>query len=179
MAPEQPHLPNAKHPDPAPREAERELWQSRYSSKAAIHVWLAALLFLGLAIYLAFKHLEGGTMRVIVLVIAFVPLALVAWSVVLTKASTHYRLTSQRLFVTKGILSRTISEVELVRIDDVAVRHNLVQRVYGVGDVLLTTTDKADSEIEIHGIDNPVAVKEMIRENVQKLRARVLRMESV
>jgi uncharacterized membrane protein YdbT with pleckstrin-like domain len=181
---------NAKQPDKkvagvpnlgpvAPMEPERELWQSRTSAKAALHLWILGVLFLLTALFIAFAKIEAGTFRTIVAVIAFLPLVTIAWSVMMSKLTTHYRLTTQRLFVTTGILSRTISEVELVRIDDVAVRQNILQRLCGVGDVLLTTTDRSGSDIEILGIDAPVELKEKVRGRVIQLRARVVRMESV
>jgi uncharacterized membrane protein YdbT with pleckstrin-like domain len=171
--------PDARRAAAPPKEPERDLWQSRYAARAALHLWLGAAAFWFVAVYVAFAYLSAGTPRTVVLVLSFVPLALAVWTVLLTKLSTHYRLTNQRLFVTEGVLSRTISEVELVRVDDVAVRQTLFQRVCGVGDVLLTTTDKHGSEVAIVGIDAPVVVKELIRENVQRLRAGVFRMESV
>ncbi len=47
--------------------------------------------------------------------------------------SRRYRLTGQRLFIEKGILSQTIDQTELIRVDDVRLRKKLVDRIFGLG----------------------------------------------
>ena len=99
--------------------------------------------------FVAFKLFEAGTTRWLVLGAAALPAIYVGGGVLAAKLGVHYRLTTQRLFIREGILTRTLSEVELVRVDDVTVRQGLIQRLFGVGDVLLASTDRSSGAIEI------------------------------
>lgn len=163
---------------PPPDEPERDLWQGCYSGRTAMPLWILCAFFGVIALYAAFAAFSGA-MRAVAIVLAFAPPAFIGWTVLIAKLSTRYRLTNQRLFISQGIVSRTHSEVELVRVDDVTVRQGLVQRAFNVGDVVLATTDANESAIEILGVDDPMPLKETIRAEVRRLRARVLRMESV
>ncbi len=42
---------------------------------------------------------------------------------------TRYRVTSQRLFIERGILSQTVDQTELIRIDDVRIKKGIVDRL--------------------------------------------------
>jgi membrane protein YdbS with pleckstrin-like domain len=159
--------------------AEKELWQGGYSALSAAHLSTLCLVFALTDGFVAFKLFEAGTTRWLVLGAAALPAIYVGGGVLAAKLGVHYRLTTQRLFIREGILTRTLSEVELVRVDDVTVRQGLIQRLFGVGDVLLASTDRSSGAIEILGIDRPIEVKEMIRATVRRLRGPVVRMESV
>ena len=64
----------------------------------------------------------------------------------------RYRLTGQRLFIEKGILSQTIDQTELIRVDDVRLRKKLVDRIFGLGSIEILSTDTTDKSITIVGI---------------------------
>jgi uncharacterized membrane protein YdbT with pleckstrin-like domain len=125
--------------------------------------------------------MRGGPFaKWVVLVAAALPAFALLWSLLAEKVSTRYRLTTHRLFRERGILSRRLDEMELLRVDDVAVRQNLVQRIFNVGVVtVIAPTDKTDSNLELVGIENPIEVKEMIRTQVRKRRDRSLHVESI
>jgi membrane protein YdbS with pleckstrin-like domain len=67
----------------------------------------------------------------------------------------------------------------LIRVDDVSVYQNLIHRIFDIGTVTIISTDSTDSRLEIYGVEKPVELKEMIRENVQKRRGRSLYMETL
>ena len=56
---------------------------------------------------------------------------------------------------------------------------NLIQRIFNVGRVTVISTDSTDPRTELVGIDNPIEVKEMIRNQVRKWRDKALHMESL
>jgi uncharacterized membrane protein YdbT with pleckstrin-like domain len=71
-------------------------------------------------------------------------------------------------------------KVELIRVDDVAVRQNLIQRVFNVGVVVvMAPTDQTEPRLELVGIENPIEVKEQIRAHVRRRRDRSLHVESL
>jgi uncharacterized membrane protein YdbT with pleckstrin-like domain len=81
-------------------------------------------------------------------------------------------LTTERLRVVRGILSRSTEEVELMRIRDVAYEQSLAQRALGIGTVTLVGTDMTSPEVVLHDIEDPEEVKEMIRQAVRDQRRR-------
>ena len=79
----------------------------------------------------------------------------------------------------KCIFSRTINELELIRVDDVSVYQNLFHRIFDIGTITIISTDATDSRLEIYGVEKPVELKETIREYVRKRRERSLYMEAL
>jgi len=78
-------------------------------------------------------------------------------------ASTRYRLTTQRLFVQTGLVAKKLEEVELFRVKDVTVTQGFIQRLLGVGSVVVLSTDDTTPRLELAGIRQPVEAKEQIR----------------
>lgn len=81
-------------------------------------------------------------------------------------------VTSQRLRVVRGILSRSTEEVELTRVRDVSYEQSLAQRALGIGTVTVVGTDATTPMVVLHDIEEPEAVKELIRQAVQEQRRR-------
>ena len=59
------------------------------------------------------------------------------------RLSMHYRLTTHRLVIERGILSRTDDRILLVDIDDITVRQGLIDRMLDIGTVVLNTSDNS------------------------------------
>ncbi len=94
---------------------------------------------------------------------------------VLNPIETHavsYALTTERLRLRHGILSRTFDEIELTRVRDVTVEQSLAQRALGIGDVKVVTTDSSTPEVLLHDVEDPHQVKELIRQAVREQRQR-------
>lgn len=70
----------------------------------------------------------------------------------LRQLGTHYRVTSRRIVVETGVLSKKLEQVDLYRISDYAVERPFLQRLLGTGNLLLTTLDKSSPRITLHGI---------------------------
>lgn len=87
-------------------------------------------------------------------------LLLHAWYLV---ASTRYRLTTQRLFVQTGLIAKHLEEVELFRVKDVTLNQGMLQRMLGVGTVVVLSTDDTSPRLELAGLRDPMGVKEQIR----------------
>ena len=101
----------------------------------------------------------------------------------LNPIETHairWELTSERLRVVRGILSRSTEEVELTRVRDVSFEQSLAQRALGIGTVTVVGTDATAPEIVLHDVEEPEQVKELIRQAVrdQRRRHRVRQVES-
>ena len=83
---------------------------------------------------------------------------------------TKYALSEDRLFINKGLLTLTTEEILLYRVRDLSVKQTLGQRLFGVGTILVQSSDKTSPTLEIENVKTPFDVKEMIHENVEKMK---------
>jgi len=167
---------------PAPgMEAEQPVWKGRFSPFAYGHWVLLWILFAAAAGFAALKWLPISEtwMRWVYTGAVLLPAVGILGSALWKRLSVRYRLTNHRLFLEEGILSRKISEIELMRVDDLSVTQNIIERLFDVGEVILITSDATHPRLELAGIRSPVEVKEQIRTNVQRRRSRTLNVESL
>lgn len=75
----------------------------------------------------------------------------------------RYELTSQRLRVIRGLLGRSIEEIELVRVRDTSVSQHMGERALNVGDITVVSNDPSNPEYVLNNVTNPNDVREMIR----------------
>lgn len=80
---------------------------------------------------------------------------------------TVYELTSQRLRIIRGILGNQVEEIELIRVRDTRVKQHLGERALNVGDVTILSNDTTAPEIILNNVNDPLAVRELIRKAVQ------------
>ena len=83
---------------------------------------------------------------------------------------TRYSLSEDRLFLSVGFLSIKDEEVLLYRIRDITTSRTLWQRLFGVGTVTVASSDKTMPTITLKNIKNPLAVKELIHEQVEEMK---------
>ncbi len=88
---------------------------------------------------------------------------------------TRYAISEDRLFLSVGFLSVRDDEVLLYRVRDIGVRRTLWQRIFGVGTVTVTSSDKSTPTLVLKNIKNPLDVKEILHHQVEecKMRRRV------
>jgi uncharacterized membrane protein YdbT with pleckstrin-like domain len=100
---------------------------------------------------------------------------------VFARITMRYKLTNERLIITHGFISKTIEELELYRVNDVSMHQGLVERMFGLGDVRLETTDATSPEPQLKDIKSPERVKDMIRvaARAERQRRRVLYRDEV
>lgn len=86
----------------------------------------------------------------------------------LRRSGTKYRITSQRIVIDSGILSKKLEQVDLYRVNDFIVERPLSQRIMGTGNITLQTTDKSNPTIRLAGLGTDVvALYEKIRAAVE------------
>ncbi len=158
---------------------EEMVWKGRYSARAAAHLWLVWALWIAAVAtaYFLWVEVSSNALRLTILGVALLPGVVIALQVLVKKLSIRYRMTDQRFFRERGLLSRHVEELELIRVDDVSVSQNLLQRVFDVGQITLFTTDASDPKLLLEGIEGPIAVKERIRELVRARRNRATFLE--
>ncbi len=83
---------------------------------------------------------------------------------------TKYTLTEEKILVDTGFLSKSQEEIRLYRITDFSVRQRLFQRIFGVGDILVTSSDNLQNNFVIKDIKKVYEIKEMLSDLVEKER---------
>ena len=92
----------------------------------------------------------------------------------LKNRSASYEITDQRLIIKRGILFKTIDEIELYRIKDVRLGYSLLNQMTDIGTITLTSTDRTTSGGEFTLRDIPMARdrREGLRKLVDRARQR-------
>lgn len=85
---------------------------------------------------------------------------------------TRYTITSQRLRISRGLLTRTRSDIELVRIQDLDQVQSLGERMFNLGDIRVQSHDPDDAVVVLENITEPDAVMEILRAAVIDARTR-------
>ena len=188
LAPESPASPQpAKPPQPSvPGTAEATLgdavtlWTGRYSLRGMIdRLILSALVSMALvtlAIWLSWGH--AGWLMVLALLVAI-------WGYQLGVYVVHhfghrYRLTPQTFFHERGILIQSTSPIEIVRIDDIAMKQSLLERLLGVGTIRILSKDTTDPLLVMKGIaDVNKAFQTIDQARRAERRRRALRVDAV
>jgi len=84
----------------------------------------------------------------------------------------HYRITTRRIVVETGVLSKRMEQIDLYRVNDYTVDRPFLQRLLGSGNLLLKTFDKTTPELRITEIKTDVvALYEQLRQATEKDRA--------
>ena len=85
---------------------------------------------------------------------------------------TKYAISEDRLFQTSGLLNLKFEEILLYRVRDLSLSCSFGQRIFGVGSITVTSSDKTRPVLVIHNVKNPAAVKELIHEQVEDMKIR-------
>ena len=80
---------------------------------------------------------------------------------------TKYRLTEDRLFHEKGLLTVHEEEVLLYRVRDLELNLKISQRIFGVGTVKVHSSDHSIPLLELTNVKKPREVKELIHKSVE------------
>ena len=83
---------------------------------------------------------------------------------------TKYSMSDDRIFCQKGLLNMRFEEILLYRVRDISMKITLGQRIFGVGSILLQSSDKTAPVLEIKNVKHPQEVKEMIHQQVEQVK---------
>ncbi len=97
-----------------------------------------------------------------VAIVAIVGVALVVLAGFIKRITTHYTITTRRLRIQRGIISREIQETRLERVQNVNYNQSLLQRVLQVGDVDFDTAAGDDYNFIFAGVADPDEVVERV-----------------
>lgn len=160
-------------------EPERDIWVGGYSAKDMVGTWtLYTLVAVGVAVLaFLFRSWLPWWIPTVVVVLLFLygagVLTYRRWSV-------RYRLTNKRFFHELGILKRVTDRIEVIDMDDITVEQTIVDRMFGVGTLKITSSDRTHPVLVLRGIDNVQQVAgEMDEVRLAERRRRGLHIESI
>ncbi|AXJ94845.1 MULTISPECIES: PH domain-containing protein [unclassified Sphingomonas] len=85
----------------------------------------------------------------------------------LQNMAASYEITDQRLIVRRGLLMKSIDEIELYRIKDIRVEYSLINQLTDIGTITITSTDRTTGHAQFVLRDVPAARER--REGLRKL----------
>jgi uncharacterized membrane protein YdbT with pleckstrin-like domain len=152
-------------------ESERILWQGRPSWRSQLSffaMWIPlALLPVIIAGFLRANDQGTGLPYWQWLLISLLLVVLVVGYEALRRYATFYAVTTQRLIVRRGILSRVEQTARFDRIQNVNVSQSLMDRVVRVGAVDFDTagTGEGRGDFRFEGIADPQRLVRIVAEN--------------
>jgi hypothetical protein len=84
----------------------------------------------------------------------------------------RYTVTNQRIRIRRGLFSRDIDDIELIRLQDVDLAQKLTERMVNIGDITLHSADKSAPTIVLQNVHEPERVHEIIRRAMLDARRR-------
>lgn len=83
---------------------------------------------------------------------------------------TKYSMSDDRIFLETGLLNTRQEEVILYRVRDISLTVSLWQRIFGVGSVVIKSSDKTLPELKLDNIKQPREVKELVHQQVEAMK---------
>ena len=128
-------------------------------------VWRSIMSFYVSGIFIALVvglivALVGSTAAGVVVWVAGIAIVVVAGLV--QRIGTRYRITTQRLYIKRGILARRVQQTRIERVQNVNFEQSLLERVLGVGTVDFDTAGTDDSEFRFVGVADPGEISAVV-----------------
>src|SRR5215510_13537316 len=137
---------------------ETTVWQGSSSQALKLHVYILCALFCWLIVPIF--------------------IALYQW---LKVRSRVYEVTTQRIRIRTGIFSKRTDELELYRVKDTTLLEPFWVRLFGLGNIEVTTHDVTTPVVMLEGIPQANWLREELRKNIEicrdKKRVRMAELE--
>jgi uncharacterized membrane protein YdbT with pleckstrin-like domain len=127
-------------------------WRSilDFYAKGLLLTLVACLITAGVT-RIADGHVKDGD----VVIVAVVGVALTILAGFIKRITTHYTITTRRLRIQRGLISREIQETRLERVQNVNYDQSLLQRMLQIGDVDFDTAAGDDYNFIFAGVAQP------------------------
>ena len=141
-----------------------------WRSMPAFHLkGLALAVLLGAIAGLTSALIDGHVQVTWVIVAVLVVFAANLATGIVRRLQTTYTVTSERLTIELGLMTRELRQTRLERVQNVSLRQSLLDRVLGVGTVDFDTAGGASYEFSFSGVAEP---RRIVRTVDRALRAR-------
>ncbi len=143
---------------------ERVIFSGHPSWRAILGFYLKGIAIAAVAGAIA-ALLATGAGTVFLIVLALIVLTVLVGFV--RRAATTYTITSRRLNIRRGVVSREIQETRLERVQNVNCRQSLYQRLMRIGDVDFDTAASDDYNFVFAGVADPNEVVQRVDQATQ------------
>lgn len=133
-------------------QGEEVVFEGHPSWRSTIGFYLKGLVLVALAF--GVPLLAGMSVVAAVLIAAAVE-ALVVLAGLVKRSATRYVITTERLHIRRGILSRATQETRIDRVQNVNTSQSVLERVLQVGTVDFDTAGTDDAEFRFEGVADP------------------------
>ncbi len=99
-------------------------------------------------------------------ILLIAPLLFAWWKYSDVKA-TKLTITTQRLIISEGVINKRTNETELYRVRDTSIVEPFFMRLFGVGNIVIYSTDEAEGTLHFHAYSKPHWIKDQIRNNAE------------
>ena len=150
---------------------EQILYEGHPSWRAILDFYLkgfAATAVICLVVAIVTGMGDGGPDEGLVTIIALVGVALTILIGFIKRVATSYTITNRRLHIKRGIVSRTIQETRLERVQNVNYTQSVIQRLLQIGNVEFDTAAGDDYNFVFSGVADPADVVHMVDEATRR-----------
>jgi uncharacterized membrane protein YdbT with pleckstrin-like domain len=134
---------------PAPSSTEQVIWTGSSSQVRNLHIYLLCALLCVLVIPIFYAIAKWIQLRARV-----------------------YELTTQRIRIRQGVFSKRTDELELYRVKDSTVYEPFWQRMFGLGNIVVTTNDTTTPTLLLEALPNARDIREKLRAAIEECRDR-------
>ena len=153
---------------------ERVLFEGHPSWRAILDFYLKGLAITAivcLLVALATGVIGDETNSDLVVLLAIAGVGITVLVGFIKRVATSYTITNRRLHIKRGIVSRTIQETRLERVQNVNFTQSVVQRILQIGDVDFDTAAGDDYNFVFSGVAEPADVVHKVDEATRSLGA--------
>ncbi len=97
------------------------------------------------------------------LVIASAGVSALAW---LSVKTIRYRISNYRIDFERGVFSKHIDTLELWHVDDISFRQSPIDRLLGVGTILIDSNDRTTPMLRLDGLPHPRPIFDALKNRV-------------
>lgn len=86
--------------------------------------------------------------------------------------ASKYEVTEERLIIRKGIIAKSVDEIELYRVKDVRINFSIINQIAGIGTLSISSSDETtrDGDLVIRDVERAQARREEMRRLVDTAR---------
>lgn len=142
---------------------EKTVWEGTSSQILNFWTYLTCLIIICGLIFAGFTFTP----------LAYFPIALVLFYMLwshLVISSQYYRLTNERIVLQRGVFNKVTDELELYRVKDHRLEQPFFLRLFGLGHIILITSDNLNREVYVIAVKNSENLRESIRKLVEDRR---------
>lgn len=84
----------------------------------------------------------------------------------LVRNANNYYITNKRIVHVYTFLSKKISSIPNGKIQDLHMRQNIIDRLFGIGTIYINSAGSGNIEMRLRGLKNPEQVKKLIGKRI-------------